>query len=479
MKQFDTYKSWSWLLLLVPIYLFVFLKLGSFHVRLWDESYFAVQAYEMLMHHSWLVPYYEGQPVIMGSKPPIQLWLQMISIKAFGLNEFALRFPSALAAASTILLVFFFARKEFGERAAWVSAGALLTMSGFLHFHTGRGMEADALLTLILTGQVVAVWRFIKQGESRQLLLLGLLIGIAFWVKSVAAFLMVPSFGVALILLQRKQIFSALIKGQTIAGIILALGLPVLYLVLREAAQPGHWQFMMERHVGRYANDLGGYQSPFYYVKLLATDRYVVWLPLAGVAMMWSWLKSASENGLIGRYLSIVLLVFVIFLSSAGTKYEHYLNPIHPLLALLLGYLASQVVSKLNVREWIGVSVAFLVLPGIAMFQKSQHNAIDPADMAHEMSERYLFNASNKQWDVQGLKVIHIGFVGALRFYEHKLALEGQRIELVTEVEFAPGDRVLTSNDSLQKVIERRFDVEVTDQLQNAIVYRVNHRRNE
>ena len=68
--------------------------LGAVHLFDWDEINFAEIAREMLATHNWLqpqigyVPFYE--------KPPLFMWMQAVSMSAFGVNEFAARFPDAI-----------------------------------------------------------------------------------------------------------------------------------------------------------------------------------------------------------------------------------------------------------------------------------------------------------------------------------------------------------------------------------------------
>ncbi|HQV40352.1 MAG: glycosyltransferase family 39 protein [Flavobacteriales bacterium] len=78
--------------------------LGAVHLFDWDEINFAEIAREMLATHNWLqpqigyVPFYE--------KPPLFMWMQAVSMSAFGVNEFAARFPDAICGIVTLLVLF-------------------------------------------------------------------------------------------------------------------------------------------------------------------------------------------------------------------------------------------------------------------------------------------------------------------------------------------------------------------------------------
>ena len=83
--------------------------LGAVHLFDWDEINFAEIAREMLATHNWLqpqigyVPFYE--------KPPLFMWMQAASMTAFGVNDFASRFPDAICGIITLLVLF-----RIGER---------------------------------------------------------------------------------------------------------------------------------------------------------------------------------------------------------------------------------------------------------------------------------------------------------------------------------------------------------------------------
>lgn len=135
-------------MLLILIYLVIFLKLDSFHMRWWDESMFAVNTYEMMENGKYFSLYFDGRPDLFNTKPPLTNWLQLLFVKLLGYNELAVRLPSAIAACLSVLIVFKFTLKRFDVLWAWVSVLILLTSEGFIGFHTARTADSDSLLTL-------------------------------------------------------------------------------------------------------------------------------------------------------------------------------------------------------------------------------------------------------------------------------------------------------------------------------------------
>ena len=96
-------RSIAWLIALVAVILLV-PGLGAVHLFDWDEINFAEIAREMLATHNWLqpqigyVPFYE--------KPPLFMWMQALSMSAFGVGEFAARLPNALCGVATLGVLF-------------------------------------------------------------------------------------------------------------------------------------------------------------------------------------------------------------------------------------------------------------------------------------------------------------------------------------------------------------------------------------
>jgi len=59
-----------------------------------DEGLHATISQEMLEHGEWIVPTVHGQPFL--DKPILYFWAQMISLKTFGMHEWAVRLPGLL-----------------------------------------------------------------------------------------------------------------------------------------------------------------------------------------------------------------------------------------------------------------------------------------------------------------------------------------------------------------------------------------------
>jgi len=110
--------------------------LGLVHLFDWDEINFAESAREMIVTGNYFSVQINFERFY--EKPPLFFWLQVISMKTFGINEFAARFPNALCGILTLVMLFRAGKRLFNENFGriWVLvyAGTFLT---FLYFKSG------------------------------------------------------------------------------------------------------------------------------------------------------------------------------------------------------------------------------------------------------------------------------------------------------------------------------------------------------
>ncbi|MCQ2153857.1 MAG: glycosyltransferase family 39 protein [Bacteroidales bacterium] len=88
--------------------------LGASRLFDWDEINFAESAREMLVTGDWFNVRINFES--FWEKPPLFIWMQALSMKAFGVGEFAARFPNAVMGVCTLLLLFNIGRKRRDTR---------------------------------------------------------------------------------------------------------------------------------------------------------------------------------------------------------------------------------------------------------------------------------------------------------------------------------------------------------------------------
>ncbi len=108
-KSWEKYPNRLWILSilwLIAISWLAFLwNLGSIGLVDETEPLFAEAARQMTVTGDWITPYFNG--VTRFDKPPLIYWLMGIAYKLIGVNEWAVRLPSALAAIALTSLGFY------------------------------------------------------------------------------------------------------------------------------------------------------------------------------------------------------------------------------------------------------------------------------------------------------------------------------------------------------------------------------------
>ncbi len=116
--------------------IFFFPFLGGVHLFDWDEINFAESAREMILTGDYLtvqvnfIPFWE--------KPPLFIWMQVLSMKVFGINEFAARFPNAVCGIVTLVFLYWAGKRLFSNRFGLLWAGAYAgSVLTFFYFKSG------------------------------------------------------------------------------------------------------------------------------------------------------------------------------------------------------------------------------------------------------------------------------------------------------------------------------------------------------
>ena len=91
--------------------------LGGVHLFDWDEINFAESAREMILTGDYLTVQIDFNP--FWEKPPLFIWMQVISMKIFGINEFAARFPNVICGMITMVVIFRAGRRIYDTEFAW------------------------------------------------------------------------------------------------------------------------------------------------------------------------------------------------------------------------------------------------------------------------------------------------------------------------------------------------------------------------
>jgi 4-amino-4-deoxy-L-arabinose transferase-like glycosyltransferase len=128
-------KYYPYIILLSSI-LFFIPFLGSVHLFDWDEINFAESAREMIVTGNFSRVQIDFHP--FWEKPPLFFWMQVLSMKAFGINEFAARLPNAVIGILTLFIFYLLGKRFFDEKFGFIWALAYLgSFLPHLYFKSG------------------------------------------------------------------------------------------------------------------------------------------------------------------------------------------------------------------------------------------------------------------------------------------------------------------------------------------------------
>lgn len=197
---------------LVALALFLcFWRLGSVPVAEWDEARYGANAVEMARTHDYVNYHYNGALDLWNAKPPLQVWMIVLSSKIFGANEFSLRFPSAMGILIAAFFLFLIGRDLGGFRLGLLFAATGLLTRAWIGYHVGRSGDMDGLFVAGLAISDFFIRRALRaEGPTWNWLGTSLGLAVAFFAKGFAILLVVP--GLAILFFKargwKKQLFS-------------------------------------------------------------------------------------------------------------------------------------------------------------------------------------------------------------------------------------------------------------------------------
>src|SRR5262249_26982038 len=139
---------------------------------------------------------------IRDDKPVLIYWLQMACAQLVGINEWAARLPSALAALLTVLTVYELGRRLFGARAGlW--AGLVLAAS-FAFVGPAPFANPDSLLLAFSTLALGLFWHDVQSGGRGWLGAVGAVAGLAVLAKGPVGLVLPAGVAILFLVWQRR-----------------------------------------------------------------------------------------------------------------------------------------------------------------------------------------------------------------------------------------------------------------------------------
>ncbi|MGA2298095.1 MAG: glycosyltransferase family 39 protein, partial [FCB group bacterium] len=358
--------------------LFFIPYLGSVHLFDWDEINFAEASREMLVTGDYLTVRIDFQP--FHEKPPLFFWLQAASMKIFGINEFASRFPNALTGIISLLFIYTIGKKLFDFRFGmlWV----LTYIGSFLPFLYFKSGIIDPVFNLfIFVGMYFLYMMYFTHIENKYIkkwhytALAGLFIALAVLTKGPVGYLL-PTLSLFIFGILNRKYSKFPFMQFLLYSVIALLPLTLWYVLVISSTGGNIFSQFIIYQIRLLTSQEAGHGGPIYY-------HFVVLLlgcfP-ASIFMLRAFRKN-NEDSLLQKYFrqwAVILLCVVLgVFSIVETKIIHYSSlayfPITFLSAYSIYLIINEKLRWKNSTTWllgifgIVISILFISFPFLMM----------------------------------------------------------------------------------------------------------------
>jgi 4-amino-4-deoxy-L-arabinose transferase-like glycosyltransferase len=334
-----------WLLSVVCVVV-LFLNLGRADFFEPDEGRNAEKAREILLLNDWVTPHENFLPVL--DKPMAFYWLVAFAYKMSGITEWSARLPSALFTLGCLLLVYRFARHWWGSWEAMWSVLILLTSAEF--FLLARIVRSDMVLTFCIALALCSFYSAIhaenEKAKNLHCLLMygGLAAGTL--VKGLIG-LIIPGmvFFVYLLLTHQWSILRGL---HLLSGTLLFFVIVAPWYLWADARNPGYLRYYFwDDHVTRYLTDEFSRTRTWFYFFFVVAIGFLPWTFCLPFVAKDCWQKLDDKN----MYVVLWAALPFLFFSGSNSKLPHYVLPIYPALAILVGQKIADLFKKTEPKK--------------------------------------------------------------------------------------------------------------------------------
>ncbi|EWM18346.1 glycosyltransferase, family 39 [Kutzneria sp. 744] len=277
---------------------------------------------------------FDPQGSISIDKIPGAFWLQALSVRAFGFHDWSVALPSVLEAVATVLVLYKVVRRWAGPAAGLLAAlvMALTPIAAAL----AKAQIADTLLTLLLVCAAGAWQRSVL--DDKPLWPCAVWIGLAFHVKMVQAWLVLPVFALCYLVFARRRLGRLFVAG----GVVLAVSsVWVVITLLTPAADRPYIDATSDNNplsmVLGY-NAASRFRGGNGWRDLLSEHTFVQigWMyPICLLAVVLGllWTRERSGYAMWGMWLAVHLLAF----GFGQFRHAYYVVVLAPAVAALTG----------------------------------------------------------------------------------------------------------------------------------------------
>ena len=356
---------------------------------LWDnsETTYGEVAREILLSHDWVVMHLNGDPWFV--QPPLYFWLAALAAKAFGLTEFALRLPSALATIAAAAVVGYAVAAVSNVRAALFASVVLST--ALMQAVIGRLAIMDALLDCAVTVAILAWFAAIGSGSRRAWYAGWAALGLGTLAKGLVA-VAVPLLVIGLWAAWqsrdgRRMRAPHLVDWLGGVALFVAIVLPWCSALAHAAGVGALGELAVHYTFGRYVGTIENQSGPFWYYVPVLILGFFPWFAFLVPATLAAWREAPADGeGDLERLALVWMIVPLVFFSLAKTKLPNYLALELPAPAILVALWFDSVVERRDRRAalWWSALVPLgigLLAIAVAIFSRANRLSADVAPL--------------------------------------------------------------------------------------------------
>ncbi|MDZ5721363.1 glycosyltransferase family 39 protein, partial [Bacillus sp. SXabc123] len=178
--------------------------------------------------HNFFYASFDPSGFVTVDKPPVVLWIQTIFALIFGVHTWGVTLPQALSGVGSVFLLYRMIKPAFGIGAARIAA--LVMALTPIAAAVSRTNNIDSMLVFTLLLGSACLLRAVKQGKLVWLLTSFALIGLAFNMKMMQAFMVLPAFVLFYLIASRVSLKKKI--GSLILSLVLLTGLSISWAVV-------------------------------------------------------------------------------------------------------------------------------------------------------------------------------------------------------------------------------------------------------
>ena len=323
-----------------------------------DEVFYAETSKEMLNRGELLTQYIFDKPQF--EKPPLYYWLCVFSFKAFGVNEFSARFPSAILGILGVLGIYLLAKLFFNVRVALLS-GVILATSIF-YISLARACVTDMLLcVLILYAFLFFFYGYYSETKKKKWYILAFIfLGLSVIAKGpIGVFLPVLILGLYLIFTKDLKRFKEFPLCSGLLAFLL-VALPWYLMMYKVHGKEFIDVFFGFHNVVRFLQPEHKSGDVIYYYIPVVMVGFLPWSVFLPIGIWQAIREKVLKIKKINLFLALWVLVTLIFFTISRTKLPTYVFPIFPAIAIFIAKFWDSFLNKeLSKKQEVFTKVSF------------------------------------------------------------------------------------------------------------------------